>query len=656
MHERRVISVTGMNTAKHNSVRPFNDHTFDILGRPTADVVDIGAVFAQASVRMGDGVWVGYVPVQGQLTCRVRVSRQPVHSGGDAAGMALVFDERLLRDRWRSGTLARGSCLLVDEGAESGEQSPPVDVGLCVHPLPLREWAAQVPGLSGGERLVALGMLAWMYDRDPDVIRRLLENRLAFRGGRVISAALRLFELGWREAPRRAPYRYELYSSPEPAPAAAASAAVPALGAAGASGAIPTSAAAHRYALDGRSALVSGALAGHLGRCLPPPSHPLVDGFVRVYAERGGHVATPWELDGRGAGQPPDSDARHSNTNSNISPWLAVQIAGCETDEFASDGYGHELDQRTSGDTPIPRVTLRIERVLSHEGPLFPSWINPLSGPADLLARHRPLVLAPTTVEQCFQFMNVAGRIAAHYRRDVTVLVDALLLGVVQEWPRSDDDSNAVFHSDVVPGAFAFDVSHAGTRAQAAVDSLLSGLGLPGTKPEDFLCPVQPAGGDRGELLLVGWGATRGPVEEAIRGLRAAGIAVSSVHLTTLNPLPPEFGVLLSRFRRVVAIDVLTERCDASRRVRQLHTLLRGAIETTPATALGIPTETVLATGTRTASESVRVSAVDTENWMATDGRERQRSVPPRLDTHVFSYSAPLTPRSIERFVRSVLL
>src|SRR5690606_25991397 len=71
---------------------------------------------------------------------------------------------------------------------------------LIVQAVPLRSLASRVAGFPRGDRLVALGLLTSMFGYDPALVRRLLENKLAARGRRVVSAALRLFELGWRDA------------------------------------------------------------------------------------------------------------------------------------------------------------------------------------------------------------------------------------------------------------------------------------------------------------------------------------------------------------------------------------------------------------------------------------------------------------------------
>jgi 2-oxoglutarate ferredoxin oxidoreductase subunit alpha len=61
-----------------------------------------------------------------------------------------------------------------------------------------------------------------------------------------------------------------------------------------------------------------------------------------------------------------------------------------------------------------------------------------------------------------------------------------------------------------------------------------------------------PAGDGEGDLLLVGWGSTYGPITAALRGQRAKGRRIGHVHLRHLNPLPRNFGELLHRYKKVL--------------------------------------------------------------------------------------------------------
>jgi 2-oxoglutarate ferredoxin oxidoreductase subunit alpha len=62
-------------------------------------------------------------------------------------------------------------------------------------------------------------------------------------------------------------------------------------------------------------------------------------------------------------------------------------------------------------------------------------------------------------------------------------------------------------------------------------------------------------GDDEGDLLLIGWGSTKGTIEEAVERARSEGAKVSSMHLRFLQPLPPGIKEAMSRFRKVMTIE-----------------------------------------------------------------------------------------------------
>lgn len=638
---------------------PVLDHAFEILGRSAVGGIDIATVFAEASARMGDSVWVGCVPVGGRLTCRVRLSKQPIHSGGDTADLVLVLDAQLFRRRLADETFARRTHVLIErellyksfnDSFSNSFSNPSVDTvfpgareqDLLIQPVPLAALANHVPGLADGDRLVALGMLAWVYGREPDTVRKLLENQLASYGGRTVSAALRLFELGWREAPRLVGRRFDL---------------VP-----------PPTTGRRRKVMDGRRALVLGALAAGMNRCHVASSHPLVDGFARVFTAQGGCLVEAsgelltgdghpeqgrdWTA-GRFSGQAADDRRPNARPDEQtavehplgVAPLLTVEASGCPREsDFGAEFCGTFPDARARRDRP--KVVVRLERLVPGKEPMFPAWFDPLGpvigcGPGatdDFRSRPpTPFVFAPTTVEECCQFMALAGRVASHYRRDVIVLVDALLLGAVQGWTSSKQAVSGMaaplFTAADVLGRSGFGSVGAAASASGApdvelslepchdaaarraVDALLDRLQLRTATLETFLRPVPVVGGDDGDVLLIGWGATRGPVEEAVARFRCEGKRVSSVHLRTLHPLPPGLVETMGRFRRVVVVDVMTDRYDATARLRHLTVILRAAVAT-----------------------------------HSRNGGAAPKTI--RLSTYAFSHERPLGPGAVQEFVR----
>lgn len=551
------------------------DLAFEIVGDTTAAGVDVATVFAQVAARMGQSVWMGYVGDGRRSGCRVRVGRGPVYSGGDGASLGLVFDAALLRSRLAAGAFQPGGLLLLDapgEGASASEACNPSHWGsLPVRLVPLRALASRVPAFPQGERIVALGLLARLFDHDPAEVRRALENRFAPGGRRTVSAALRLFELGWRDA--------ALFL---PLPLAAAA---------------PGTVLADRIeVMSGREALAMGALTAGFTCCVANTEHPALDRWAETYRALGGRVFSRWEArmararavacDRRTCPVREGGAARPGRGYAASGPVLMVDVAGgpANLEERALDPEAVACPVAASDG---PRVIVRIERAPRADALLFPFGSDPLSAAAGCPGGPRPVVLAPTTVEECYHFVGLARQLADQYRCDCFVLVDAALLGAVQAWPRrsgADVWGGWLSAAALAPRAAgagwdrATDSGSDGVPGEACVDRLLAQLGIAAAPVDRFVQAPRPVGGDAGELLLVGWGMTRGPVEEAALRLRAQGVAVSALHLRCLSPLPPGLGRVLAAFRRVVAVDVQEDQQASSRRLGQLVHLLRAAL------------------------------------------------------------------------------
>ena len=73
-------------------------------------------------------------------------------------------------------------------------------------------------------------------------------------------------------------------------------------------------------------------------------------------------------------------------------------------------------------------------------------------------------------------------------------------------------------------------------------------------------------GAESGQLAVVGWGSTYGPISRAVEHVRERGLAVSHIHLRHLWPLPANLGDLLQRFDKVLVPEMNTG---------QLRTVLR---------------------------------------------------------------------------------
>jgi 2-oxoglutarate ferredoxin oxidoreductase subunit alpha len=68
----------------------------------------------------------------------------------------------------------------------------------------------------------------------------------------------------------------------------------------------------------------------------------------------------------------------------------------------------------------------------------------------------------------------------------------------------------------------------------------------------DAVPPATTFGPDSGDLLVLGWGSTRGAITSAVLQLQQQGKKVSACFLRWLNPLPRNLEALLKRFKRVI--------------------------------------------------------------------------------------------------------
>jgi 2-oxoglutarate ferredoxin oxidoreductase subunit alpha len=197
------------------------------------------------------------------------------------------------------------------------------------------------------------------------------------------------------------------------------------------------------------------------------------------------------------------------------------------------------------------------------------------------------VVFAVNSIEDCFYSMITARRIAETFNMVVVVLSDASLATAQQPFPRPQFSTDwlapPVDQSPVPEGVKPYDwdpvtglsrrfvpgqpngmhtltgLAH-DTSSRVAYDPQINEQGLRSRSLklaalQKMLTPPKVFGAEQGDLLLVGWGSTKGAIEEAVERLTAEGHKVSSLHLTFLQPMPAGIKEILQRFRRVMTIE-----------------------------------------------------------------------------------------------------
>lgn len=197
------------------------------------------------------------------------------------------------------------------------------------------------------------------------------------------------------------------------------------------------------------------------------------------------------------------------------------------------------------------------------------------------------VVMAPSTIEECFYSVITARKIAETFNMVVVVLTDASLATSQQPFPRPIFDkawmAPPIDQSAVPAGLKPYDwnsktgLSHRFIPGQPSGMHTLTGLahdvnGHVAYDPENnhegmrarslklatlqkTLLPPTVFGEPTGDLLVIGWGSTKGAIEEAVGELRDEGKAVSSLHLTFIQPMPPGIREILDGFKKVITIE-----------------------------------------------------------------------------------------------------
>jgi 2-oxoglutarate ferredoxin oxidoreductase subunit alpha len=203
------------------------------------------------------------------------------------------------------------------------------------------------------------------------------------------------------------------------------------------------------------------------------------------------------------------------------------------------------------------------------------------------------VVIAPIGVEDCFYTAIEAVKIARKYNVPVVILSDQAIATRIEAFAEPNlerlcqdisPDLSTVeeyipYDLDTVTGVTPRKV--AGTRILNGKYPVASGLehdemGHPTGSPKLHAemtakrrrklqslaaeLPVpQVYGPPEGNLLLVGWGSTQGPLHEAVDRARAAGDSVSAVHIRHLNPLPPGLENIFAGFNHVYVVEMNDE-------------------------------------------------------------------------------------------------
>jgi len=549
---------------------PLAEHVVEIISDSGEGAQRCGQALGAIAARMGYGVWtVEIIPaeirpparsVAGASGNRIRFGSGRVTNGGDETDLVVAFNEQVLLGRVRARELKADATILL-EGMWRDHPDPAIAAsyveaydrlaaaGYRVHEVPMeRECRKLVNDARRGKNMFALGMLCSIYSLDLDLAREQIALTFGKKAATIVATNVRLLDAGfaWAEEHLDFKYRIPAVRATEP-----------------------------QIVVNGNTALALGVLASGMDICAMYPitpatsaSHYLSEAFEKI----GGIVH-----------QAEDEIAACAFA-------IGASYAGrCAV--TITSGPGYSLKQEGLGlavMAEIPLVVVNVQRggpstgqpTKAEQGDLLTSIFGS-HGDAP------KVVMAASTVEDCFYSMITARKIAETFNMVVVVLSDANLATSQTPIARPRFDAAWVAppidQSPVPAGARPYDWDPVTGLARRFVPGQPGGMhtvtGLahdrdshvaydPDINEEGLrarslkLAALQKTlrtpsvfGDAEGDLLVIGWGSTRGAIEEAVERLRGEGHKVSSMHLKFLQPLPPGIKDVMAGFTRVMTVE-----------------------------------------------------------------------------------------------------
>jgi 2-oxoglutarate/2-oxoacid ferredoxin oxidoreductase subunit alpha len=193
-------------------------------------------------------------------------------------------------------------------------------------------------------------------------------------------------------------------------------------------------------------------------------------------------------------------------------------------------------------------------------------------------------VVAPSSPGDCFWIALEASRIAIKHMVPVIILSDGYLANGAEPWkvPTIDELPEIPVHFETnpegflpyrrdpitlsrpwaVPGTPGLEHRIGGIEKQDVTGNIdyeplnhEHMVRLRAAKVESVandIPPVVPEGDQSGDLLIIAWGSTHGPITAALNAQLEKGRSIGHVHLRHLNPLPRNLGEVIKRFKKVL--------------------------------------------------------------------------------------------------------
>jgi 2-oxoglutarate/2-oxoacid ferredoxin oxidoreductase subunit alpha len=573
------------------------EHIVEIISDSGEGAQRCGQSFGSIAARMGNGIWTTEIipaeirpparSVAGASGNRIRIGSTYITNGGDETDLVVAFNEQVLLGRVNARELKPG-CIILLENMWRSHNDPNIvksyseayerliKAGYKVVEIPMEDECLKLTSnAKRGKNMFALGILCYIYSFELQMARDQIALTFGKKETSVIDANVELLEAGHKWAEANIDFRFSIPATPS---------------------------GKQQISINGNTSLALGVMASGMDICAMYPitpatsaSHYLSEAFEKV----GGIVH-----------QAEDEIAACAFA-------IGASYAGKCTVTITS-GPGYSLKQEAIAlavMAEIPLVVVNVQRGGPSTGQ--PTKVEQGDLLTTIYGSHGDapkVVMAPATIEDCFYSVITARRIAETFNTVVVILSDASLSSSQQPFDRPQFSESwmapPIDQSPVPEGAKAYDWDPVTGIARRFIPGQPGGMhtvtGLahdryshvaydPDINQEGLrarslklaalqktLLPPEVFGAPKGDLLVIGWGSTKGAIEEAIEGLRADGKKVASIHLRFLQPMQPGIKEIMQRYKKVLTIetnwsdnpdDELID--EDNRRYSSLATLLR---------------------------------------------------------------------------------
>ena len=583
--------------ATEAEIQVVDQHIIEFVSDSGEGAQTAGQLFGTVSAKMRNGVWtVEIIPAEiepphrsqaGASGNRIRIGTGEITNMGDCADVVVAFNEQVPYSRIDLGALTRGTIVLLEnKWADDIQASIRLEYanalkdyaerGYEVYEVPMEtECLKLISDPRRGKNMWAVGMVCAVYCRDLDYARTEIQTRLGKKGDKVVALNIQLLEAGHTWALENLPMRFEVPVKKTDK---------------------------DMVVMNGNTAVGLGVMAAGIELCSMYPITPATSAshyLGAAFHRSGGFVH------------------QAEDEISAIGFALGAAYAG-KTPVTITSGPGMALKTEFIGlavMAELPIVIVNVQRGGPSTG--LPTRVEQgdlLSALFSATGDAPKIVMAPSTIAECFHFMITARQLAETFRGPVIVLTDANLATgqqpferpVAQEawlsppldqspWDRQVGpyqwDPETGLSPRPVPGQkdgyYTLTGLAHNERSKVAYESEINqrSMGHRASKLvtlQRTLKPPKVYGDETGDLLVVGWGSTRGAIEEAVDRIRADGGKVSSLTLRFLSPLEPGLEEIFSKFKKVMTVEInYSDDTDApgvpqlGRRYAQLAWLLR---------------------------------------------------------------------------------